>query len=110
MPYVPVAVPSWRPADQPHLSWPKKPSAHGSAGQPEQPKQVVHSEQRVFERMCIFGQYSELKHDRHYQSRAEARQDVFEYTEVFYNRMRLHSSLGYLSPVEYEQLRQVCLG
>ena len=51
----------------------------------------------------------ELIHDRHYQSRAEARQDVFEYIEVFYNRIRLHSSLGYLSPVEYEQLRQVCL-
>jgi putative transposase len=51
----------------------------------------------------------ELVHDRHYHTRAEARQDVFEYIEVFYNRIRLHSSLGYLSPVEYEQLRQVCL-
>jgi putative transposase len=51
----------------------------------------------------------ELVHDRHYQTRDEARQDIFEYIEVFYNRIRLHSSLGYLSPVEYEQLRQVCL-
>jgi putative transposase len=51
----------------------------------------------------------ELVHDRHYHTRAEARQDIFEYIEVFYNRIRLHSSLGYLSPVEYEQLRQVCL-
>jgi transposase InsO family protein len=48
-------------------------------------------------------------HDRHYHTRTEARQDIFEYIEVFYNRIRLHSSLGYLSPVEYEQLRQVCL-
>ena len=46
--------------------------------------------------------------DRHYHTRTEARQDIFEYIEVFYNRIRLHSSLGYLSPVEYEQLRQVC--
>jgi transposase InsO family protein len=51
----------------------------------------------------------ELVHDRHYHTRTEARQDIFEYIEVFYNRIRLHSSLGYLSPVEYEQLRQVCL-
>ena len=51
----------------------------------------------------------ELVHERHYRTRAEARQDIFEYIEVFYNRQRLHSSLGYLSPEEYEQLRQVCI-
>ncbi len=42
--------------------------------------------------------------DRHaYQSRREARQSIFEYAEIFYNRQRRHSSLGYLSPVAYEQ-------
>lgn len=51
----------------------------------------------------------ELVHDRHYHTRTEARQDVFEYIEVFYNRIRLHSSLGYLSPVEYEQSCQLRL-
>lgn len=35
-------------------------------------------------------------------SRADARQAIFEFVEVFYNRQRLHSSLGYLSPAEYE--------
>ncbi|MDO6545489.1 IS3 family transposase, partial [Photobacterium sanguinicancri] len=29
---------------------------------------------------------------------------IFEYIEVFYNRKRRHSALGYVSPVEYEQM------
>jgi len=36
-------------------------------------------------------------------SRAEARLAIFEFIEVWYNRQRLHSSLGYLSPFEFEQ-------
>ena len=40
-----------------------------------------------------------------YHTRAEARRSVFEYIEVFYNRQRRHSSLGYVSPVTYEQMR-----
>ena len=38
-----------------------------------------------------------------YQSREEAQVALFDYIEVFYNRKRKHSSLGYLSPVEYEK-------
>lgn len=34
---------------------------------------------------------------------AQARTTIFEYIEVWYNRQRLHSSLGYLSPVDFEQ-------
>jgi transposase InsO family protein len=45
----------------------------------------------------------ELVHDEDYQTRAAARASVFEYIEVFYNRVRRHSALGYLSPAEYEQ-------
>jgi len=36
-------------------------------------------------------------------TRAEARRVIFEYIEVWYNRQRLHSSLGYLSPAEFEK-------
>lgn len=39
-----------------------------------------------------------------FRSKSEARSLIFEYIEVWYNRQRLHSSLGYLSPVEFEQL------
>lgn len=46
----------------------------------------------------------ELIHHEDYQSRAEVQASVFEYIEVFYNRVRRHSALGYLSPVEYEQV------
>jgi putative transposase len=45
---------------------------------------------------------TELVHHQHYQTRAEAKQDIFEYIEVFYNRERIHSANNYLSPVEYE--------
>jgi transposase InsO family protein len=39
-------------------------------------------------------------------TRAEARRAVFEYIEVFFNRRRRHSSLGYLSPASYEAMRR----
>ena len=44
----------------------------------------------------------ELIHHRQYQSREDARQEIFEYLEVFYNRQRRHSTLGYQSPAEFE--------
>ncbi len=36
-------------------------------------------------------------------TRALARTTIFEYLEVWYNRQRLHSTLGYLSPVDFER-------
>lgn len=42
-------------------------------------------------------------------TKEEARQSVFEFIEVFYNRQRLHSTLGYVSPVGYEQRAQFSL-
>jgi transposase InsO family protein len=47
---------------------------------------------------------SELVHHRVYDSRDEARPDLFFYIEAFYNRRRRHSSLAYLSPEAYELL------
>jgi len=48
---------------------------------------------------------NELTHRHHYQTRAEAQQSIFSYIEVFYNRIRRHSTIGYLSPLAFENLR-----
>jgi transposase InsO family protein len=45
---------------------------------------------------------TELVNDACYATREQARQSIFEYIEVFYNRKRLHSSLGYNSPEAFE--------
>lgn len=45
----------------------------------------------------------ELVHDADFALHAEARAAIVEYIEVFYNTKRRHSSLGYVSPAEYEQ-------
>ena len=49
---------------------------------------------------------TELVHRTRWATRLAARTAVFEYIEVFYNRLRRHSYLGYLSPVDYENLHQ----
>jgi putative transposase len=50
--------------------------------------------------------WSSLKYEtvyhRRFATRAEARTAIFDYIEAFYNRTRLHSSLGYLSPITFE--------
>ena len=46
---------------------------------------------------------TELVDDEDYFTRSEAKKSIFEYIEVFYNRQRRHSYLGYISPIEYEQ-------
>ena len=45
---------------------------------------------------------NELVYHEDYRTRAQARQSIFEYIEVFYNRQRRHAFLNYLTPVDYE--------
>jgi putative transposase len=62
--------------------------------------------------------FSSLKTERTarktYRTRDEAKADVFDYIECFYNPKRRHSTIGYLSPVEFEMqagsLRRVSTG
>lgn len=46
---------------------------------------------------------TELTYHNLYSTRAEARRDIIEYIEMFYNSNRLHSHLGYQSPAEFEE-------
>jgi putative transposase len=46
----------------------------------------------------------ELVYGERYRTRHEARLSIFEYVEVFYNRIRKHSAIGYRSPEQHEQL------
>lgn len=45
---------------------------------------------------------TELVYQRRFKTRDEAKQAIFEYIEVFYNRQRKHSSIGYMTPEEFE--------
>ncbi len=46
---------------------------------------------------------NELVHHEDYRTRAQAKQSIFKYIEVFYNQKRRHSFLNYMTPVEYEE-------
>jgi putative transposase len=49
----------------------------------------------------------ELIHETHYSNRQAAKQSIFEYIELYYNRQRLHSYLGYEAPLKYEMMHAV---
>jgi len=61
----------------------------------------------VWDNAAMESFFSSLKTERTarktYRSRAEAKADVFDYIERFYNPKRRHSTLGYLSPIEFER-------
>ncbi|ODN41846.1 hypothetical protein BGC07_01230 [Piscirickettsia litoralis] len=45
---------------------------------------------------------TELIYQTRYKTRKEAEESIFEYIEMYYNRKRLHSSINYHTPAEYE--------
>lgn len=63
-----------------------------------------------YDNACIESWHSLLKNEciylQKFRTRAEAELAIFEYIEVFYNRQRLHSALGYRTPSEVEQVSQ----
>lgn len=49
----------------------------------------------------------ELVTDAHYKTRQQAKLSIFKYIEMYYNRQRLHSTLGYEAPLQYERMNNV---
>jgi putative transposase len=60
---------------------------------------------------CVESFFASLKTERVrgkiYESFEDAKKDIFNYIEVFYNRKRRHASLGYVSPVIYEEMHEM---
>ena len=58
-----------------------------------------------YDNSCMESFFASLKKEliyrRKYDTIEEVKTDIFKYIELSYNRKRLHSSLGYMSPVEY---------
>src|SRR5262249_34216652 len=50
---------------------------------------------------------NDLVHHRSFATREEARAEIFDYMELFYNRRRAHATLQYMSPVDYEDSHRV---
>jgi putative transposase len=49
---------------------------------------------------------TELTHQHKFKTREEAKHIIFEYIEVFYNRIRMHSASDYLSPDKFESMQK----
>ena len=50
---------------------------------------------------------NELIYHRDFKTRSEARSAIFDYIELFYNRKRLHQTLNYQTPDEYERMQVI---
>lgn len=61
-----------------------------------------------YDNACIESFHSVLKKEFIYctkfKTKAQAQQEVFEYIELFYNRKRIHGTLGYLTPIQFESM------
>ena len=67
---------------------------------------MISSAFSFFRSPCGFRCVQEIRaytvYHEDYATRKQARHSIFEYMEVFYNRMRIHSSIGYVSPEAFE--------
>jgi transposase InsO family protein len=61
---------------------------------------------RLTEEITVLVVESRYRYGTRRVQRGLAKKSIFEYIEVFYNRVRMHSANNYLSPVEYERLRK----
>ncbi len=70
-------------------------------------------QRKLHDNACMESFFATLKQEliyhRQYQTRKEAKQDIFEYIQVWYNRNRRYSALGYLSPEQFENQVQLLM-
>ncbi len=63
---------------------------------------------------CVESFFGNLKaewvKEKIYETFEDGQKDIFNYIEVFYNRKRRHASLGYVSPVVYEEMHEMKQG
>jgi putative transposase len=61
-----------------------------------------------YDNACIESFHSVIKKELIYlekfKTRADAKKKIYEYTEIYYNRKRIDSSIGYFSPIQYERM------
>jgi transposase InsO family protein len=50
---------------------------------------------------------TELNYNERYTTRESAKQIVFQYIEIYYNRVRKHSTIGFMPPMKFEENRQI---
>ncbi len=78
--------------------WAKTPKMEGS----------MSRKGNCYDNACIESFHSIIKKELIYlekfKTREEAKKRIYEYIEFFYNRKRIHSSIGYFSPVQYERM------
>ena len=70
--------------------------------------QSMSSKGNCYDNAAVESFFATLKKEfiyrNYFLTREEAKQQIFEYIDIFYNRYRRHSKLNYLSPVEFENL------
>ena len=63
-----------------------------------------------YDNSCVENFFATTKREclnrRRYDKMEEIENDIFEYIQIFYNRKRIHSTLGYMSPVDYRRMKE----
>jgi putative transposase len=94
--------------NQPGITWTRGPASGGTADRHAWNQHTCSMSRsgNVWDNSAMESFFSSLKtervHRKVYATHDEAKADVFDYVERFYNPRRRHSTIGYLSPVEYE--------
>ena len=72
---------------------------------------LVMTSRNCWDNACVESFFGSLKNEwvkgKIYESFEDGKKDIFNYIEMFYNRKRRHKTLGYVSPVVYEEMYEM---